>query len=325
MLRKMKIDPLWAAVLLAAVVVLPALPAQMVRGQCVGGSCMSPQYRQPAATIAPHAKNQPTPAWRYEHPTGHRQAVVRIHCIDRQVGGRTERSIGSGVLVRVGGRLVVLTARHVVKDAKQIIVELFTKKTHRAVVLHVDATWDCAVLEMEGRPEGVEPAEIEWGEAATGYQNGERLESAGYGPDGKLAVNVGVFRGYRRSTAAGDGHDDWMEISGHARQGDSGGPVFNARGRVVGVLWGTDGETVMCVQPGRLHVVIESAMKYYRQNSTGGEPLVPVVFPQQRNPTPPMPGPVVQAQSSGPNGCGPGGCGPSPYNAMSTPNARTRL
>jgi len=35
--------------------------------------------------------------------------------------------------------------------------------------------------------------------------------------------------------------------------------VFNAQGRVVGVLWGTDGEEVVGVQAGRLHVLLDEA------------------------------------------------------------------
>ena len=53
------------------------------------------------------------------------------------------RSIGSGTLVKWGGKVVVLTARHVVGDAKKIVVELHDKRTHRAKVVAVDAVWDC--------------------------------------------------------------------------------------------------------------------------------------------------------------------------------------
>ena len=89
---------------------------------------------------------------------------------------------------------------------------------------------------------------------------GNRLESCGYGPDGKLACNSGLFLGYKRSTQAQNGPDDWMEISGHARGGDSGGPIFNQQGRVVGVLWGTDGEHVVGVQAGRVHKLLDEAI-----------------------------------------------------------------
>ena len=204
-----------------------------------------------------------------EKPVGHRAAVVRIYCQDDM---RT-RSIGSGTLVRwiatdtafsrapkgSAARLVVLTARHVVADAKNIVVELFNKKTHQARVLKVDAVWDCAVLELDGKPEGVTAAEVELGEAAMQHE-GSRLESCGYGPDGKLAVNTGLFLGYKRSTQTPNGPDDWFEISGHARPGDSGGGVFNERGRLVGVLWGTNGEVVVGVQAGRLHLLLDSAV-----------------------------------------------------------------
>ena len=108
-------------------------------------------------------------------------------------------------------KIVVLTARHVVADAKKIVVELFDEKTYKARVLKVDAVWDCAVLELDGRPQGVKAVEVELGDDAVQHE-GNRLESCGYGPDGKLAVNTGVFLGYRRSTQAPNGPDDWFEI-----------------------------------------------------------------------------------------------------------------
>lgn len=281
--------------------------------------------RRPA--VKRKVKGEPTPAWRYEYATGYRRSVVRIYCQDDY---RT-RSIGSGVLVKWGGKIAVLTARHVVKDAKKIIVELVTKKAHYAHVLKVDAVWDCAVLELTSTPEGVEPAEVELGQAAV-QSEGVRLESCGYGPDGKLAANNGLFIGYRRSTTTpSDGPDDWMLISGHARGGDSGGPVFNARGRVVGILWGTDGTNVVCVQPGRIHVTLDAAESSYRQRSlklygtdavdwTDGKgniyPSKPIQLTQcgpqgcdqtrqgsrifQRNPTPPKDAPSYQDPSPAP-------------------------
>ena len=180
---------------------------------------------------------------------------MRIYCQDDL---RT-RSIGSGTLVKWGGKVVVLTARHVVKDAKKIVVELHDKRTHRATVVAVDAVWDCAVLELDAAPVGVEPADVERGEAAM-QAAGNRLESCGYGPDGRLACNSGLFLGYKRSAETPDGPDDWFTISGHARGGDSGGGVFNERGRLVGVLWGTDGQEVVCVQAGRLQKLLSAAI-----------------------------------------------------------------
>jgi S1-C subfamily serine protease len=246
-------------------------------------------------------ERRPHPAWRYEKPVGHRAAVVRIFCRDDV---RT-RSIGSGTLVRWGEKkLVVLTARHVVADAKKIVIELHNKKTHKARVLKVDAVWDCAVLELDGTPEGVTAAEVELGDEAMQHE-GSRLESCGYGPDGKLAVNTGLFLGYKRSTQAPNGPDDWFEISGHARPGDSGGGVFNERGRLVGVLWGTNGEVVVGVQAGRLHLLLDSALpKTIEQKA--------VVLAQflQRNPTPPKPAESIESL---PPACdGRSGCCPMP-------------
>jgi hypothetical protein len=212
----------------------------------------------------------PTPAWRYERAEGYRKSIVRIYCRNEGVSG----DIGSGVFIQWNGWPVVLTARHVVKDAKSIDVEFFEGRKTHARVLHEDAMWDAAVLEPIGNIEGISPAEIEFGNAA--MQNaGDRLESCGYGPDGRLACNHGLFVGYRRSSQSLAGPDDWMVVSGHARQGDSGGPIFNRNGRIIGVIWGTDGETVIGVQAGRLHLLLDAAVR-----------------PSERNPAPHVPNPT---------------------------------
>ena len=207
------------------------------------------------------------------------------------------------MLVEWNGQVVVLTARHVIQDAQRIVVRLCTGKTLSARLLSADATWDLAVLEFTGyapgsagcatgsasamRFEGVEPVTLELGPAAM-QREGSRLESCGYGPDGRLACNSGLFLGYRRSAAAPRGPDDWMILSGHAREGDSGGPVFNERGRLVGVLWGTDGEEVVAVQAGRLHLLLEAAVpeKRLADGDGGFDSRIAVLF-LTRNPQSP--------------------------------------
>ena len=266
--------------------------------------CLKTKLRRPPARSEVDVKKgRPHPAWRYERPVKHRSAVVRIYCQD---DARTS-SIGSGVLVRWEKRIVVLTARHVVKDAKKILVQFHTKQTCYARVLKVDAVWDCAVLELTGRPDGVQPVAVEMGDAAM-QSEGNRLESCGYGPDGKLACNTGLFLSYKRSSEAKNGPDDWMEISGHARSGDSGGPIFNEQGNVVGVLWGTDGEHVIGVQAGRIHKLLDEAVPVEAEQKA----LVSLSV-LERKPTPPLAGPLVSMPPTCSPGCDCGsGMGPQP-------------
>jgi len=246
-----------ATVWLAVLVILGCLSMATCRahGQCVGGVCPVPGWRAAQNPVwSPAAPNRPSAAWRYAKPENHLAAVCRIRAYD----SAGQPSIGSGVLVRYRGQLVVLTARHVVRGVTRTVVWLATGKTLSARQLAYDETWDCAVLKI-GEVEGVTPAEMVYGDEAV-QKPGSQLESCGYGGDGKLAVNSGLFLGYRRSPRTNGGPTDWMAISGRARGGDSGGPIFDSAGRVAGILWGTNGSEVIGTQIGRLLLVLNRAV-----------------------------------------------------------------
>jgi hypothetical protein len=78
--------------------------------------------------------------------------------------------------------------------------------------------------------------------AAEAPKLGERLTSCGYGQVGSYAVNRGKVVSY--AMREGTTQPNLVEISGVARFGDSGGPMFNEAGQLAGVLIGTDGTVV---------------------------------------------------------------------------------
>ena len=233
-------------------------------GCCPNGQCMdygvwrssSPKRTQVLPSLPPtpiepaEVNNQPTLADRECF-----RSVVRVKTVDRDGG----HSYGSGTAVLWGNRLAILTASHVVRDAREICVRGKTGY-HRAAIMRRghDKTWDVAVLVTHTADDFLPAVKLAY--RATGHPKpGDPLTSCGFGGDGQLKINHGRFRRYACSV-----HDssrtDWMILSGTARAGDSGGPVFNSRGELVGVLWGTDGHDVVATQCGRLHVIMQAAL-----------------------------------------------------------------
>ncbi len=140
-------------------------------------------------------------------------------------------SLGSGALVAVNGQHgLVVTNWHVVRDATGVIQVAFPDGFRSpALVLKTDAQWDLAALAI-WRPR-VEPIPL----ASQAPRPGEPLTIAGYGS--------GVYRevtGRCTQYVAPDVNQpfEMVELSARARQGDSGGPILNARGELAGVLFG---------------------------------------------------------------------------------------
>jgi hypothetical protein len=262
---------------LVLVFVASFLAAQFAVAQCGPGGC--PGGNNGAQGVKKPSNPGGTFNFRYERPEGKFDAAVRIQCSD----GNRVNSLGSGVVVRWGSRVVVVTARHVIVDAKGIVVVIKGVRKLSAKVLAV-SDWDCAVLQTEEEITDLVPAEMANSEDLS-YIRNEELTSAGYGdPTNKFAINVGHFVSFMESDKVKDGCSDWIVISGPARPGDSGGPIYTKSGKVAGILWGTDNVTVVGVYAGRVGLTLNDAMRNYQQRSYYQisdavllAPLVPVV------------------------------------------------
>jgi S1-C subfamily serine protease len=168
-------------------------------------------------------------------------AVVRIS-VEESDGV----ALGSGSLVDVRGELgLVITNWHVVRDAAGAITVLFPDGFRSAArILRMDRAWDLAAL-LIWRPRAA-PIPI----ANAAPRPGEPLTIAGYGP-GHYRTVMGRCTQY---LAPSDHHPfEIVELSAAARQGDSGGPIFNASGELAGVLFGSGGGTTSGSYAGRVH------------------------------------------------------------------------
>ena len=160
-------------------------------------------------------------------PRGVHPAVVRV--IAPEHNGM---SMGSGTLVAVAGdHGLVVTNWHVVRDATSTVEVRFPNGFRSpATVLRMDREWDLAALAIWRPP--VEPVRL----STTPPRPGDRLTIAGYGSGPYRAV-TGACTQY---VAPDSGRPfEMVELSVAARQGDSGGPIFNQQGELAGVLFGS--------------------------------------------------------------------------------------
>ena len=199
---------------------LLGLAVLLIAAAAAGQSPPSGPWQQPPSSAASRS------------PNGVHPAVVRIFVPDRD-----STSLGSGALVAVSQyHGLVVTNWHVVRDAAGPITVAFPDGFRSpATLLRTDKDWDLAALAI-WRP-NVPPIPL----AEAPPQLGEPLAIAGYG-DGPYRAIAGRCTQY--VSPGGNLPYEMVELSAPARNGDSGGPIFNSRGELAGVLFGSArGET----------------------------------------------------------------------------------
>jgi Trypsin-like peptidase domain len=141
-------------------------------------------------------------------------------------------AFGSGTLVGVrGDRALVVTNWHVVRDGTGLVEVVFPDgfRSH-ARPLRVDSDWDLAALVI-WRP-NAEPVKI----ATLPPRPGDILTIHGYGR-GKYRIATGRCTTFYAPQP--NFPHEVLELDVEARQGDSGGPIFNQSGELAGVLFGS--------------------------------------------------------------------------------------
>jgi len=291
--------------LVAAVLVLIALqPAPLHAQGCQGGSCPAPWASRPSilSPSLPGSFSRQAPLPPALDPEG--RPYANRPSSDPQPGepwfaavcrvtgseGRGVSSVGSGVLVNWNGRRLVLTAYHVIQGTTDRVVRFAGGASARLVRARGDATWDYGFGELENEA-GTLPCAVDLDDGDKRLPDGEPLVSCGLGGDGRLAINRGRFLRY--SAANGQTEGNWLVLSGQARSGDSGGPIFR-RGKVAGVLWGTDRAEVVGTQIGLIHWPLTSLYPPPRPPERS-----PIVTPSPRHLVTPSTPPGGQCSPAG--------------------------
>jgi S1-C subfamily serine protease len=160
-------------------------------------------------------------------------AVARISVPE---SGATAFGSGTPVDVREEYGLVV-TNWHVVRDAcGPVDVSFPSGFRSQARPLKVDSNWDLAALVVWRPP--IEPVKL----AQQPPQPGDMLTIHGYGR-GQYRIATGRCTSYYAPKM--NFPMEMVELDVEARQGDSGGPIFNQRGELAGVLFGAGQGTTL--------------------------------------------------------------------------------
>jgi serine protease Do len=137
------------------------------------------------------------------------------------------RGMGSGFIVSADG--MVLTNAHVVKDANEVTVKLTDRREFRAKVLGSDPKTDIAVLKIEARNLPV----VTIGNTKD-LRVGEWVLAIGSPFGFENTVTAGVVSAKGRSLPD-DSAVPFIQTDVAVNPGNSGGPLFNARGEVIGI------------------------------------------------------------------------------------------
>jgi serine protease Do len=136
------------------------------------------------------------------------------------------RGSGSGFLIQGG---YIVTNNHVVDDASRMTVVFNDGRELQATLVGTDPKTDLAVIKVEGA--NLPPA-VAWGDS-TKARPGDNVFAIGSPFGLGNTVTAGIVSARGRSL--GQSYDDYIQVDAPINQGNSGGPLFDATGRVIGV------------------------------------------------------------------------------------------
>ena len=150
--------------------------------------------------------------------------------LDRNEGQqrpRRSQALGSGFVISEDGFIV--TNNHVIAEADEILIEFFSGEELPAEVVGTDPNTDLALLKVESD----EPLPfVPWGDSEVS-RVGDWVMAMGNPLGQGFSISAGIISA--RGRALSGSYDDFIQTGAAINRGNSGGPLFNMDGQVIGV------------------------------------------------------------------------------------------
>ncbi len=153
--------------------------------------------------------------------------------MERQEGGqgtrpqRRNNALGSGFVISEDGYIV--TNNHVIEQADEIMIEFFSGDELEATVVGTDANTDLALLKVESDT----PLPFVTFGDSDAMRVGDWVMAVGNPLGQGFSVSAGIVSA--RNRALSGTYDDYIQTDAAINRGNSGGPLFNMDGDVIGV------------------------------------------------------------------------------------------
>ncbi len=145
-----------------------------------------------------------------------------------RLGSRAFTQSGSGWIWDAGGNIV--TNAHVVDGATELQVQLHDGSLHPATLVGLDPRTDSAVLHI--RADGLLPAT----RTPTVPAQGDLVFAFGSPFDFRFSMSSGIVSGVGRSAGIAEVEfESFIQVDAAVNPGNSGGPLTDVRGRVIGI------------------------------------------------------------------------------------------
>jgi serine protease Do len=144
-------------------------------------------------------------------------------------GGEAPEQMGSGSGFFIEGGYIV-TNNHVVQDANRMTVVLADGRRIDATLVGTDPKTDLAVIKVEGSSL---PRALPWGDSKSA-RPGESVFAVGAPFGLSNTVTAGIISARGRNINSGQ-YDDFIQVDAPINRGNSGGPLLDHTGAVIGV------------------------------------------------------------------------------------------
>ncbi len=141
---------------------------------------------------------------------------------------RRAQSLGSGFIIDKTG--YVITNNHVIDNAEKIMVILYDDTSFEATVVGKDPKTDVALLKID--PKNKKLKAVKFGDSNE-LRVGDWVMAIGnpFGFGGTVTAGIVSARGRNLSGS----YDDYIQTDASINRGNSGGPLFDMKGNVVGI------------------------------------------------------------------------------------------